>query len=364
MRNWQYFLSCLVVVLFVTWSWQQSSIPLHNLFTSTVSEPTKPTYSPQPATANVIFDFNDSWTATLSAQQTTTIMVTGDVLLARAVNHRMQQDNNWLWPWKNVASQLKSADYTVVNLENPFLDSCQPTLQGMIFCGNPQAVQGLNYAGVDLASLANNHALNQGFTGWQQTVQTLKDHDVQPLGLTSQPVTTTHQQQKIAWLAYTDLGVTNANQQPLISAAQVETIQQEIEQAQEEASLVIVFFHWGNEYTSQPSQRQRQLAHASIKAGADLVIGNHPHWVQSLEWYQGKLIVYSHGNFIFDQMWSQETKQGMVGKYTFYDDVLVDAVFLPIQIEDYGQPFFLSGEKADQRQQHLKQISQELLDLN
>ena len=86
------------------------------------------------------------------------------------------------------------------------------------------------------------------------------------------------------------------------------------------------------------------LGHFTIDSGADLVIGNHPHWIQPIEIYKGKLITYAHGNFVFDQEWSLKTKQGVVGKYTFYDNQLVDVEFLPIQIENYGQPFFLAGQ--------------------
>ena len=86
-------------------------------------------------------------------------------------------------------------------------------------------------------------------------------------------------------------------------------------------------YHWGAEYVSVPTvgagiaeDDPVEIGHLAVDAGADFVIGNHPHWVQGVELYKGKYIAYAHGNFIFDQMWSYETRVGVVGKYTFYDE--------------------------------------------
>src|SRR5439155_51363 len=82
-------------------------------------------------------------------------------------------------------------------------------------------------------------------------------------------------------------------------------------------------------------------------AGADLVIGNHPHWVQPVEIYNGHLITYAHGNFIFDQMWSQETREGMVGRYTFYGTRLVRVDYRPLVIDNYAQPRWLDDTTGE-----------------
>ena len=99
------------------------------------------------------------------------------------------------------------------------------------------------------------------------------------------------------------------------------------------------------------------MAHLAIDSGADLIIGNHAHWIQPLEIYKDKLIMYAHGNFIFDQMWSQETREGVVGKYTFYNKKLVDVEYSPIQIDDYGQPHFVEGEQKERMLKNLHKIS-------
>jgi len=109
-------------------------------------------------------------------------------------------------------------------------------------------------------------------------------------------------------------------------------------EAKKEADIVIVSMSWGVEYTDKPSDRQIALAHLAIDSGADLIIGNHPHWIQSDEQYNNTYIKYAHGNLVFDQMWSEETKKGVIGKYTFENGKLINKEFIPIYIKDYGQP--------------------------
>jgi poly-gamma-glutamate synthesis protein (capsule biosynthesis protein) len=99
------------------------------------------------------------------------------------------------------------------------------------------------------------------------------------------------------------------------------------------------------------------IAHLAIDSGADLIIGNHPHWVQATEIYKRKpglgeaaasdegWISYAHGNYIFDQMWSYETRVGVIGKYTFYDDQLIGVEFTPTLIDNYTQPIPMTGDE-------------------
>ena len=107
------------------------------------------------------------------------------------------------------------------------------------------------------------------------------------------------------------------------------------------ADVVIVFPHWGVEYRAKPTSVQRNLAHAAIDAGADLVIGNHPHWVQGMEVYKGKPIWYALGNFVFDQSWSNYTMEGITVELTFAGTDLRQVRMRPHLILDKAQPNFL-----------------------
>lgn len=98
------------------------------------------------------------------------------------------------------------------------------------------------------------------------------------------------------------------------------------------------YFHWGIEYTKDPTKVQQQVAHAAIDAGADIVLGNHPHWTQAIEEYRGKLIIYSFGNFIFDQDWSRPTMESMLIHFYWRGTTLTSLRFVPTLDENICQP--------------------------
>ena len=131
-------------------------------------------------------------------------------------------------------------------------------------------------------------------------------------------------------------------------------MKREIDLVRPQADVVVVQFHWGKEYELMPQaaagiapDNPRDIGHLAIDDGADLVIGNHPHWVEPVEIYKGKLITYAHGNFIFDQMWSQETREGVVGRYTFYGTQLVRVDYRPLVIDNYAQPRWLDDSTGE-----------------
>lgn len=279
------------------------------------------------------------------------MIATGDVMPARTVNDQMVKRKDFRWPFEKTTHVLASADLTVINLETPLLTDCTPTNQGMIFCGDARAVEGLVSAGVDVATLGNNHVGNYFQEGVEETKTILTNAGILPVaeGISYREVKGT----RFAFLSYNDIGAPEAG----VPWADEETIRRDIAKARESADVVIVSYHWGEEYVTDPSLRQRELAHRTIDAGADVVLGNHPHWIQPIEMYKDKFIIYAHGNFVFDQEWSEETKLGVVGRYTFYEDKLVDVEYLPIRIVDYGQPYFLEGEEAARIVTSLEQAS-------
>ena len=130
----------------------------------------------------------------------------------------------------------------------------------------------------------------------------------------------------------------------------------------------MVQFHWCKQYERQPKADPNvptpddpvTIGHLSIDWGADIVIGNHPHWYQGVEIYHGKLITYSHGNFVFDQMWSEETREGIVGTYTFYGTQLVAASWKAVRIYDYAQPVFMNQKDQSTALQTMEAASDQL----
>lgn len=295
--------------------------------------PKKVIFEPPPLTLEAIFAQERPKIATLSAEKITTLITTGDVGLVRSVNFSMTKRNDFSYPFEKTAEVLKKADLTLINLEGPLVKNCPLTNTGMVFCGDPQGVEGLLSAGINLVNLANNHAFDYDQKGVLETIEVLTAAGITPIE-PEKIVVKEVKGQKLAFLGYEDVN----------KKVSEKKIQTQIREAKSSADIVIVSFHWGAEYTAYPNQRQKDLAHIAIDNGANLIIGNHPHWIQSAEIYKNKLIVYSHGNFIFDQMWSKKTREGIIGEYTFYEDKLIAAEFLPIFIGESYQPYLLEGK--------------------
>lgn len=309
----------------------------------------KPT--PKPLTLESIFDQNFP----IIDDQKITLLATGDIIPARSVNFQTVSRNNFIWPYLNISPILKDTDLTFIDLETPLITNCPITQEGMKFCGDQRNIEGLILSGVDVASLANNHSTNYGPEGINQTIDLLTQNNITPTGIKG-PIYKTVKGIKFAFLAYNDISPNPS----YISNADEQKITQEVKEAKQNADIVIVQYHWGTEYQSQPDQRQVDLGHLTIDAGADLVIGNHPHWIKPIEIYKDKLITYAHGNTVFDQMWSEQTKQGVLGKYIFDGKNLIDVEYIPIYIKDYGQPEILMGDK---KQKILDYMYQESLKL-
>src|SRR3989338_5620161 len=299
-------------------------------------------FQPETPSLNQIFNIDHKWVATLSAERIRTVIATGDIIPARTVNFEILRHKDFNWPYLKSNQLTQAADITFANLESPEIKSCPVTNEGMIFCGDYRNIEGLKFAGIDVISLANNHAGNYGEEGVKETIDHLKNAGIETTGTAlSNLVIKDIRGIRFAFLGFNDI----SKNQPGISDVDEEKIKNDIREAEKQAKIVIVSFHWGVEYRDQPDERQKYLGHLAVDAGADLVIGNHPHWIQPVEIYKDKLIIYAHGNFVFDQEWSIKTKLGVVGKYTFYDNQLIDVEFFPLQIENYGQPNLLTGDK-------------------
>lgn len=329
---------------------QSNILPRENI-------PVKPVLKTNTPSLNQIFSDNHTWIATFSAQKIRTIIATGDIIPARSVNFQILQHKDFNWPYLKTYPLTQNADITFANLESPQIAKCPVTNEGMVFCGDWHNVEGLKFAGIDIVSLANNHAGNYGSEGVKETVGHLKTAGIDATGTTlSNLAIKDVRGVKFAFLGFNDI----SKDQPGISNVNEEKIKSEIARARTQAKIVVVTFHWGIEYQDQPDARQKSLGHLAIDSGADLIIGNHPHWIQPVEIYKGKLINYAHGNFVFDQQWSLKTKQGVVGKYTFYGNQLIDAEFVPVIIEDFGQPRLANTDEKTAILENMKTQSEKL----
>lgn len=309
--------------------------------------------SPPPLTIGAIFAARAPSLARYDHRKLRTLIATGDVIPARSVNYRMVTRNDFLYPFRPTAAYLRTSDITLINLESPLIAGCPVTDQGMQFCGDPRAVQGLTYSGVDIACTANNHISNYGPAGVSETWQHLRAAGIRPCGL-DHTAFRTIRGLRFAFLAYNCVG----------ERFDYTVARREISAARRQAQVVIVSVHWGKEYVPVPETAPGiadddpvKVAHWIIDSGADLIIGNHPHHVQGVEIYHHRLITYAHGNFAFDQMFTVQdcpgdanafctTREGVVGTYTFYGTRLVAARYRPVVIYDYAQPRWATPAQA------------------
>lgn len=272
-----------------------------------------------------------SWFGNLLKQKEKPIVLVavGDVMLGRSVNAKMRSLSDFTYPFLKTADFLKEADITFANLESPFYDFCPTTNEGMIFCADPQAVEGLVFSGIDIVNLANNHTRNYGSKGVEKTKNLLNWSAITPLGPEDDLLVKEVKGTKFGFLGFN-----------LTGRFQKEEIIRKVKESAGKADILVVSFHWGIEYAKNPSSWQKDLAHQMIDAGADLILGHHPHVIQEVETYKRTPIVYSLGNFVFDQPWSQETRKGLVGIFTFQDKKLAKSEFKKIYIKNFCQPEF------------------------
>ncbi len=260
------------------------------------------------------------------------LLTTGDVLLARTINAKSVKDANFDWPFAHTQDLLSTPDLTFVNLETPLLADCPVITSGFKFCGSNQNIPALVRAGIDIVNLANNHSGNFGQTGLAETITALQAANLRVTG-TSDPAFVTTNGIRFGFLGFDDT----------ISPVKQDQFTQLIHSATSQSDHVIVAIHWGIEYQNQPSARQILLGHLAIDSGASLVVGHHLHWIQPIEQYRDGYIYYSHGNFIFDQFWSEATKTGLVITTTFSKAKIMGFASQTIYITPPGIPQLLSA---------------------
>jgi hypothetical protein len=192
------------------------------------------------------------------------LIATGDVIPARSVNYQVTTRKDFTWPYLKTAQILKEADITFINLETPLIKNCPLTQEGMNFCGDSRNIEGLVYAGVDVASLANNHAANKGKAGVDETIAGLEKAGIKSVGAKNNPAIVEVRGIKFAFLGYNDIEKT-----PLVTSADEKLVEKEIADAKKNADVVVVQFHWGTEYKTEVEDRQKELGHLAVDLGAD-----------------------------------------------------------------------------------------------
>lgn len=243
------------------------------------------------------------------------IAVTGDVMFARNMAGVLSADSN---PFIGVNNVTSKVNLLLVNFENAATDSGSAVKGDVPLKTSPGYVPLLKNNNNTVAALANNHVFDYGITGMEDTSKYLEDNGIPYIGAgenaeeAHKPITQEINGRKITIFNYMDSDNFKEYSQEVIpmandthpgySAYNKEIAQKDIAEAKKNGSdFVLVYAHYGNEYSRSPNEMQVNISHEVIDAGADAVLGSHPHVTQGIEMYKGKPIFYSLGNFIFDQ---------------------------------------------------------------
>lgn len=255
-----------------------------------------------------------------------TITFVGDMMLDRGVKRSVE--NNFKGDYSALFTNtqyLTDSDITFGNLEGTVTDEfSKRTGSRFSFRMDPKVLPVLKDTGFDIVSFANNHVGDYSTKGFLKTIENLKANNLAYTGAgvdyteVVTPKIIEVRGIKVGFLGATDVGpdwLAATNTKSGILLANDPKLPEIIAAAKAQVDILIMSFHWGNEY-SPATSRQEKYAHASIDAGADIVVGHHPHVMERVEEYNGKLIYYSLGNYIFDQYFSPHTMRGMVAKVT------------------------------------------------
>lgn len=262
------------------------------------------------------------------------ILMVGDISFARNV-HKLTDERGMNYPLELVSPWIQTADMAVGNYEGVIAaEGVGERRYGRWrLRAEPEAAEAVAGAGFDLVTLANNHTMDWGPGGLEATLDHLQAAGVETVGAGENktaaqgPVITTMRGVRIVWLAFTlvpDPPDDNRDRdeswtRSIVAYGDVSAVDRAVRTARPLGDVLIVQFHWGDEYVFCPNNWQIDMGRTAIDAGASLVISHHPHVVQRFEPYGAGFIAFSLGNFLFDQdarpgmaVWIRADRQGVI----------------------------------------------------
>ena len=263
---------------------------------------------------------------------------------------------------------MASADVTVGNLESTLSEAGAPRQGNDSFAADPSVRRGLRLAGFDVLSVANNHLGDFGPTAMRQTLKRIDDMGIDSVGAgrdrtaARTPAVVEVKGTRIGFYATDSIGETPAasartagtNRLDMpprtgpLDRSTLRDITADIRQLDQRVDTTIVMPHWGDQYTHVPEPSQRRVAHAFVRAGADVVAGGHPHWVQPLRRINGASVAYSLGNFIFDMDFMRQTQEGIFLEITLKGGAVAAVEPVPYVIGADYAPRLARGARAQE----------------
>jgi poly-gamma-glutamate capsule biosynthesis protein CapA/YwtB (metallophosphatase superfamily) len=291
----------------------------------------------------------------------------GDIMLAGNATATFTR-TGYDFPFAATCQTLKTADINIGNLEAPLTENgTEFTGKKFRFKTSPKAAAALKRAGFTVLTLANNHMMDFGSTGLRETLRQLDSENIAYTGAgcnlaaARQPAMLSLKGSKIAFLAYSLTLPTEfyaKKHQPGTAPGFATFYREDIIKSKAAADYVVVSFHWGAEKSTRPKAYQIQAAHRAIDAGADLILGHHPHVLQGIERYKKGIILYSLGNFAFGSM-SSGSKTSMIARIIF-DHGIREVELIPLNVlnaEVRFQPKIARGKRGMAVIRHMSRLS-------
>lgn len=297
-------------------------------------------------------------------QNSVSLLAVGDVMLDRGTEKIVRKTYPF-YPFEKMSPLIKKYNIAFCNLESIISDKGHPIKKPITFEADPRMLDILLKSGFNLINLANNHALDYGRRALLDCIRRLRKKGFKTLGAGNtlheayKPLILKVNSIKIAFLSYCTIptGVPIRKNLPQTAVFNKDTAKYYLKKLKDSVNFIVVSMHWGTEYTHRPNPRQRRIAHFLIDNGADIVIGHHPHVVQEIEYYHSGLIIYSLGNFIFDQR-GKERNEGIIFTCKLTKNGIKDVVFIPYKIKRAQPEFLTHEEKVDfiRRYRHILKV--------
>ncbi len=299
----------------------------------------------------------------------TNVLCVGDIMLVGSAKPVIEQ-RGVDYPFDRMRPIIEAADLAIGNLEMPLgLTGAPIPEKDFTFIGEPKLAGGIAKAGFDVLALANNHMGDYGDDALLQTLKILRANKLRYCGAgpdlqtARQPAIVKSRNTHIAVLAYSKtypFEFFAAEGDPGTVNGIAEIFVPDIRAAKKWADIVVVSFHWSGELVTEPRAYQEWLGKQAIDAGADLVFGHHPHVLQGIEVYRGKIIAYSLGDFVFGSG-SESKHTGAILRVTFRDGESKRGEIIPINVDNREvqfQPRTFSGDAARAAIDEIRTLSQ------
>lgn len=292
----------------------------------------------------------------------------GDSLLCQGFGVRsVSRQKGGIFLFAEVNGLLKQSDIVLGNLEGILSRHGENPnrLKSVDMRGEPECACALKKAGFTVLNVANNHSMQHGIGPFRETVELLQSLDIQVTGLRdekngwhSRPVILDRSGHKIGIVGYAFEKDKYYDGVLPYAFGTDDLIMRDIERLRPLVDSLIVSAHWGLERMDRPSAATIRLAHQMAEHGADMIVGHHPHVLQGIEYYNGKLIAYSLGNFIFDiGGWNSDYRESVILNVSMCPGRKSETEIVPVTINSNWQPVPVYGNEKLRRLKHIDELS-------